>query len=425
MWNKNNLAFVVILLLLILSLNLLGQSKISMLFSDYEQNHRSNMVSTIAPTNLATEKSEPTIMNGGIEVTVPEVATTSTLTTHVPSIEEEVNEEPKKVELAIIVWNDNHQKLNYSVESNNKIILADKNGNQLTSFNTNPSLGVGPVAWSPSGKMIAGQCDDVYICFFDTSVLPTKKQYPFYSSPIHIPKNKILFPEECPQTVRYDGEISKIHLFSISFSPDQKQIAIVCGGFHGYQVKGIPCILYIDGGYRCWEIKFANEIFDLEWSPTDDDKLLGTVVNDDPNLADYERNQIYIFNEVADEYKFVDFGQGATWGPDGKDIYYYRQEMPNEKSGIRKISLVDGDSEVIFENPADNIRFLTFDCHFLTYICHLSVSADGKSLAFVTPTSMGAFLPEAYRIDIESKKVEMIVDRKIIEWVYEVKWKPR
>lgn len=327
--------------------------------------------------------------------------------------------------IGVLIWDEFYSEIdrtNYNQESKNNLLLAKTNGNKLITNQPKLILDVGPFAWTGDGQFIVGRCGGNKLCIFDASLIISENMDNSVGLGLQLPTKQFNLPGGCFTSTSEDA-FQQNRLLSISVSQEHGQIAFVCGnGDHG-SFQGLPCIMNSDGKYTCWNSDMVDRVFHLEWSPTGD-QLLGSVEIDDQKIPLSSREQIYLFSSDGTNQRFIDYGSGGVWTADGNGILYFQKSIGNGKSKILKRNLFDDTVEVIYENPDDPSKYIYFDCHYLTYVCHMSLSPDGTKLLIVSPFALGPYRPQLISIDISTGNMRSYRDQQNIKWVYEAKWKP-
>ncbi len=193
---------------------------------------------------------------------------------------------------------------------------------------------------SRNGDMLAVSCynDKNSICILDLLDYLDLSEFPRsqYSqlSPHEI--KRILLPDQCSQNIN-----SRFGLESISWSPNDQKLVIVCGYYPreyvDYELLGSEreiCIIDLKTEKTdCWK---DNEILIARWSPKEDKLLLSTKGLKEPKIYIY-----YLDNKTKE---FLVEGFGADWAPNGKEIAFFSDET------INILNLENKKQKILYEN---------------------------------------------------------------------------
>ncbi len=277
----------------------------------------------------------------------------------------------------------------------------------------------GSSAWSPDGRRVAAGCPPVEgnvteLCILDMETLPDiKHMYPtvyFQASPDMV--QKIPLPVEC-LGFQYDATSHYSGIISLSWSPDQDRILLVCGEIKR-DLSNEVCILSMDGTTSCWDDAATDKITRAVWSPREDVILVAVT---GPTVYD---SKIYIFNSEGTNLAFLVDGWSPEWSPDGKQLAYIKCQTRADNGGCENIGIANidkngGDSRWLFLPgvTVDTMEPIFLNsCWESSGTCRLSWSPDGRYITFVA--SQGDFYAyELYRLDIKTSEILTLLDSKI------------
>ena len=261
----------------------------------------------------------------------------------------------------------------------------------------------GMPVWSPDGNYLAVSCeDDVYeICILNVDSIPDLRTWPRkeklqrWTPTIY---KRIDLPKECAGLVGDEDGLE-----SISWSHDQKKIAIVCGdnfvNREGIQnTQRILCVVGIEDYYSgCWG-ELPIEVSQAVWSPTDNILAISR------STIYPEEFEIYLFDPALGTLDFLEKGIAPAWSPDGKNLAFLTELSEGEdlhRSGIAEVNRDGSGFRWIFENPEEAWKSFDVQCSFE---CKISWSPDGKFIAFQGEPKLGGLF-EIFRLNIESGEV--------------------
>lgn len=281
----------------------------------------------------------------------------------------------------------------------------------------------GSLTWSPDGKYVAVNCayDLSSLCLLDMErLLQALKEGQSIENIAQYYGKEVPLPEKCTEIM------DPIYgLLSISWSPDGRNVAVVCGE-NNYQEKTQVCIIHLDGlRADCWngdgQFKIVRRAI---WSPMEDKLVL--VVNG----GDIWNPKIYLANPDGTDRVFLTIGWSPAWSPDGKEIAFARyiggEYIPSVTSPDQGLARINIDPENpglqwIYQNDDIRIRKLDMNCYPIE--CRVSWSADRKYIAFTNMYSEGP--TNIYLIEISTKEIsclDRIVDSTT--WSSEQDWRP-
>lgn len=264
-------------------------------------------------------------------------------------------------------------------ELRNELFIVDQDGNNLQ------WLGVvsGPAKWSNSGTYFATGCfEDDYgprkICIFDARTIPNYREY---VAEYHNLRPDIIqemdLPKECKEIGADTADLSGI--MSLSWSPDDESIAIVCTGLVDDSRQSHVCILPLGGETTCWDESKSKGVFQVEWSPTDNKIATGGFVD--------QESIIQLVGPDGENATFLTHGWGPEWSPDGQRIAYltYSDIVVDDIYRQAAIAVVntDGTGMRWLYNSGPSGRLFLEGCANFGAICNLAWSPDGTYLSFV------------------------------------------
>lgn len=304
-------------------------------------------------------------------------------------------------------------------------VIMDGDGNNIQ------VLGhyLGSPTWSPDGKYIAVSCrkDVTKICILDARTIPDRRKVPRPSWPARTTPEifkELDLPTECHRLVSPEYGIE-----SISWSPNGKQLAVVCGSIAYHITPRQVCIIpFEDGDPYCWE-DFDKPVYKAVWSPVEDLLLV--------SYDSSEGSKIYLVGPDGKDPIFLASGWAAEWSPDGQEIafarwekeFYWEDDKNLTYDGFYKgtgIAVINNDGtgfRWLFRHPEDwGMQGIQLTCP--SRGCRLSWSPDGRYIVFHSRyyAGMGSF--RISRLELETKEIECLSCFDFNTSVYEPDWGP-
>jgi Tol biopolymer transport system component len=287
-----------------------------------------------------------------------------------------------------------------------EIIVMDANGNNLQwvgHFSGSPT-------WSTDGKYIAVGCE-YGICILDITTLHDRRND--FSNQSIEPDMEIIqnIPDQCYKSTNYDPRELNSGILSISWSPNDSKLAIVCGNER--KANHSVCIISLYNESKCWENENAKKVERILWSPVDDNRLAITLMPND----EYESSTIFFTNSDGEDYEYIADGFGVDWSSDGKRIIYITEDDDGFQLIIR--NLVSGNNKIA---QVDHNQYLFQMCKYYNG-CRISWSPDERYVIFAYKYGSESYLNALFRIDLYSGKTIRLIDPLLFDFPAEADWK--
>jgi Tol biopolymer transport system component len=261
-----------------------------------------------------------------------------------------------------------------------------------------PGGATGTVEWDNTGNYFASGCSDpTKICIYDFSKTGDQTIYPPIE-PADPLVTELSLPDEC---VSYLGSRG---VNSISWSPDNSRIAVVCGDEENSNL----CILGLDGASHCLGVVSGSDyISRAVWSPKDDIILIDCGVG-------YDSRRIELVDSEFKQMRMIASGWSPSWSGDGKHIAFAAFDEQLSRTGIAMVDFQGKNFKWVYEpQPSSGDSYTekyrpNFDVatNCLGSI-KISWSSDNKYL-FVDASYIDECVYDIFRISVSTGEISRI-----------------
>ncbi len=309
------------------------------------------------------------------------------------------------------------------------LMIMDGDGHQLDLID---NMTGEASAWSPDGKMIAfGSYEDpTQLNILNAELMPDMSVYPRQNYPTKAPTIRtLMMPGSCQQAMLDGIDQDSHHLYfqgfqSISWSPDGKSIAVVCGS-NTYHLPRVLCIIPSDGSDlgHCWEKNPGDGIvMEARYSPIND--VLAVSVTPKDNRID--KSSIYSCDPSGKNCSYLVEGRGQSWSSDGSRLAFIHKG--DKGSGLMVMNYTDKVDEWLIEpfyysDPIMQINNINFSgCGDTNLECSTSWSPDSRYI--IANANIGPSLwVRLLRINLITKEI-VIISPSLFGFYLDPTWGP-
>jgi Tol biopolymer transport system component len=309
-------------------------------------------------------------------------------------------------------------------ETDRTLLMMDGNGNNLQVI----GLMSGAHAWSHSGRYIAIGCpseDNIAreICILDASTIPDNVEFPSFNEDYYA-KTVMRFglPSQCTSLEQQVINSSVLEYYegilSLSWSPDETQLVVVCGVIWGNGEHLQTCTLTMEGRADCWDSELGRSARDAVWSPKED--LIALTV-----YSDREYN-IFIVKPDGTNPIQITNARGPAWSPDGTQIAFIRLEKDPRKYGVVLVNKDWSGEKWLYNSEKDrdsaHNEYQYWDGYISGYSGQIAWSPDGRYLAFLGSHHCCQAYNDYYRLDVKTGEIQLLLNRQDLDNFYIVQY---